>query len=150
KPPKYIILSIDPYVVPGDTIDNANFILKTDFVRYAFMPAANNAPIVNYFHFNVFEKYLPLFAILKYDHLSDYVFIQKNVYTMYGYDRHGEAADLIYSDSLVGKKLIFPMESKVEETKAALDQLKSFCAEHQIKLLCIQTPVYKPIYNEAI
>lgn len=148
QPPKYAILSIDPFIKAGSKMSNINFVHKDAFARYSFLPTEKNLLIVNFFRFNLLEKYLPLYAVFKYRSLVD-CFSNKNSsnYCKYGYDRHDEKWDTILkpvTDTL--KKSFYDIDEK-KMVVSSLIEFKELCNKNNIKLLCIQTPVYKIIQD---
>lgn len=151
QPPKYAILNIDPFIGAGSKLNNINFVHKDAFARYSFLPTNKNLLIVNFFKFNLFEKYIPLYAVYKYKLLSDCISIKKNnSYTKHRYERHDEKWDTISSpvtDTL--KKSFYDIIEK-KMVINSLVEFKELCSKNNIKLLCIQTPVYKIIQDENI
>ena len=151
KPPKFAIFNFDPFASAdfGNTKDN--FVLKNDYARYAFLPEAKDVPLLDYFKFTTAEKYVPLYAIFKYKLLEDCIFPKKeNYYTRYGYEKNDENWDTIAKPVTAVMKKHFFKETEVPEITKALSELKTLCDEKNIHLLCIQTPVYKVVYNKEV
>ncbi len=149
KAPRFLILNFDPLVNGGSATDNTNFVHKNDFARYAFFPSAANRPMVSYFHFNVLEQYVPLYAILKYQLFSSCLSPKGFPYSEDFYDKHVTAIDKEYRTTTDSLRLRRPDARSLEQTKFALAQFKALCAESKIQLICIQTPVYKLIYDSG-
>lgn len=151
KPPKFVIFSFDPFSAPNTFHKSKNNVHKNDFARYAFFPSGKDLPMVNYFHFNFWEKYVPLYAMFKYKLLGDAIFLNNiDNSVKYGYGRHDESWDTVaipVTDTLKAKMF---KKSETKEITYSLDSLKKMCLTKNIKLLCIQTPVYKSIYDESI
>lgn len=144
KNPKFVIFSFDPLINAGSFENNTNYVHKNAFAKYAFFPTKKNLPIVDFFQFNLYEKYIPLYSVLKYKNLS---FILSSNYTNdwteFGYEVHQERWDttkLPITDLI--KKAYFK-KSEVGLISKALDSLKKLCQVNNAQLLCIQTPVYK-------
>ncbi len=149
KSPKYAILNFDPLTSAGNLNNNKEFALKDEFARYAFFPNDNDALLVDYFKFNQFEKYIPLYSIFKYRQLRNALFIKNtNDYKKHGYQMHNEYWDPIsHTGDTILKKSYFN-KNQIPLIAGSLNQLNKLCRENNIKLLCIQTPVYKIIYDK--
>ncbi len=147
-PPKYAILSFDPFMSGGDISKPGNKIHKDNFARYAFVPLNNNWEIVRYFGFNKWEKYFPLYSIFKYKQLANCLF-QNNIstYVKYGYERHDAQWDTLKNPIVDRMKQEYIIDKQTNEVKEALSLLNKLCSNNGIKLICIQTPVYKSIFN---
>lgn len=149
KAPKFAILNFDPLAYSGSEKNNTNFIHKNDFARYSFFPSAKDSIIVNYFKFNFAEKYVPLYSIFKYQLLGNCIFLKTTSnYVRYGYEMHNGRWDTIASPVSAILKKSFFKEKDMSSITASLNRLKKMCLNKNIKLLCIQTPVYKVLYDE--
>lgn len=147
--PKFVIFSFDPLIGAGSFTNNTNYVHKNAFAKYAFLPSKKNLPIVDFFQFSDYEKYIPLYAILKYKILSTTLFMNNNDnWTKFGYEVHNENWDTtkIPVTDLI-KKAYFK-KSEIGLISKALDSLKLLCHDNNIQLLCIQTPVYKVVYDD--
>lgn len=144
KPPKFVVLSFDPLMYSGDFINNSNFSHKDDFATYAFMTNKDNLLLVDYFNFTKFEKYLPLYAVFKYQLLLNSIFLNNNNrFKLTGYQHNTGTWDIALNPP--PKKIedhIFEQD-KIANITNALDSLKKLCFKNKIKLMCIQTPIYK-------
>jgi len=151
KAPKYAILNLDPFVEADATNSHNNFVLKDHYARYAFFPQKKDEPILDFLKFTTAEKYMPLYAIFKYKLLKDCLFPQKkNYYTEFGYEKNNEHWDTLRHPVVdVMKKHLFT-PNEIPALTAALQQLQAVCRKNNIQLLCIQTPVYKVIYDKDI
>jgi hypothetical protein len=150
NPPKFAVLTIDPFVGPGNENNNTNFVHKNDFARYAFFPSKNEQLIVNYFQFNIYEQKIPLYAIFKYKILSNCFWHTGNIYLKYGYDLHEESWDTLTNPVTDKAQKLFFKSDETDSITQALKNLDELCRKNKIKLLCIQTPVYKTCYNDTI
>lgn len=148
KAPKYAIFTLDPLVGAGNEESNTNVVHKNDFARYAFFPGKAERPIVDYFQFNYFERYIPLYAILKYQLVGQCLSAGKIQFSVNGYDKHDSPADKEYSTVADDIKDKFNLPKEPEAVKQALDKLNKLCTENNIKLICVQTPVYSILYDE--
>ena len=148
-PPKYAILSFDPFMVAGNVNDNQNFVHKDAYSRYSFFPSEINAPLVNHFKFNWKEKYIPLYSVFKNRLFLDCLTLKNSVdYPKYGFEKHTEQWDTVKKPITNILKKIFFKDNDIPSITEALDELNQFCLKNIIKLLCIQTPVYKIIADE--
>lgn len=149
KPPKFAILSFDPSMNPGSEIDNTNFMLKDYFARYSFLPNDINLPIVNYFKFNLAEKYIPLYSIFKYKLLDDCLFIKTKKYNMYCNHIVDKKWDTIHNpieNQVLGN---YFTKAHVISLTNSLMKLKKICSDNKVKLLFIHTPRYKSIRDDS-
>jgi hypothetical protein len=148
KAPKFVLLNFDPLVSGGSMDENTNFVNKDDFARFAYRPSADNLPIVDYFHFNFAEKYIPLYALLRYKEIL-YCLPpwNRSAWAMHGYDRHDELWDTIsHPVNHLLKKFYFGTDD-IPSIKERLIQIDSICKSHSITLICVQTPIYQEVYD---
>lgn len=147
-PPKIAVLSFDPFMNGDIKPVTSNTVHKDHFARYAFLPSKQSIHLVNYLGFNFFERYIPMYAMFKYKHTEDAILLNNiNSWAIYGYERHDETWDTIaHPITDVIKKKYF-IESEEKGIYKSLDSLNKLCRLHNIKLICIQTPVYKNIYD---
>jgi hypothetical protein len=150
KAPKFVIFSFDPLIKAGSFKNNTNYVHKNAFARYAFLPSKKDLPMVDFFQFNLYEKYIPLYAILKYKILS-YILSSNytNDWTKFGYEVHQERWDttsIIVTDLI--KKAYFK-QSELGSISKGLDSLNKLCQVNNTQLLCIQTPVYKVAQDDS-
>jgi hypothetical protein len=149
KPPKYAILSFDPFIRSGNDSSSANLTHKDAFSRYAFFPDKKDEAMVNHFKFDRWEKYIPLYAIFKYRMFVDCLTLKNSGdYTKYGFEKHEEHWDTIAKPITDILKKSFYTQKDEPSIVAALNELNQLCLKNNIKLLCIQTPVYKVIQND--
>ena len=150
KAPRVAILSFDPFMRPGSYTGNRNFVHKDDFARYAFLPTKQDSPMVDYFGFDLCEKYVPLYALFKYHLVSDALFLDnQNDWVIHGYEDHLENWDTTLFHITDTTKKAFFKTFEIGEITQSLDSLNRLCRQNNIQLLCIQTPVYKVIYDET-
>ncbi len=149
KNPKFVILSFDPYMLGGSFNDNNNMTHKNDFALHSFWPKKKDLLILNYFKFNIYEKYIPLYSFFKYN-LSNYCFnIKESNYIKYGFDRRDEHWDTISKPiNYLGKSSFFD-DTEIPLIRNKLIELKKICFINKVQLLCIQTPVYKILFNDS-
>jgi hypothetical protein len=149
RPPKFVILSFDPFMEAGSYKDNNNFIHKNFFARYSFLPNTKNLLFVNYFKFNSFERYIPLYSIFKYKLLDDCI----NIKSTKKYKRDinhlvDKKWDTIHNPITKELKNNYFTERQIFPIRNSLKELNMLCSDNNIKLLCIQTPVYKIIHDD--
>lgn len=152
KTPKFILLNLDPFVNGGDlSKPGGNIINKNAFARYAFAPLNKEWETVRYFKFNNWEKYVPMYAIFKYNLFYKSVFPNFNsLYVTYGYSREDIQWDTIRNPISSEKKKNFLIHKDTDNVKKMLLKLKKICKKNNIELMCIQTPVYKSLYEKDI
>lgn len=150
KAPKYAILSFDPLIIPGSFNDNYNFTNKNDYARFAFMPSKENLELVNYFKFSNSEKYVPLYALFKYQQFGDCITLKNSSIFNKGFELNDEQWDTIKHPVSDIMKKHFVKNNQINLLQKQLQTLKSLCQKNLIKLICIQTPVYKSLYNQLV
>ncbi|ULQ52385.1 hypothetical protein [Flavihumibacter fluvii] len=149
-PPKFAICTFDPFVSSGKQKNNTNYVHKNDFARYAFFPKEKDLLIVDYFGFNFFEKYVPLYAIFKYKLLANCIFLNnRSNYVDFGYERHDLNWDTIATPVSDKMKGFYFKESDIPAIQKSADSLVQLCKSNNIKLMFIQTPVYKVCYDDS-
>ncbi len=149
KAPRYVIFNFDPLVQGGSSEHNTNFVHKNDFARYAFFPDKGSAALVDYFHFNIVEKYVPLFSILKYQLFSECLSRKGFPYSRNFYDKHASPAEIKFSDNADNVKLPKLNADVIRELKDSLSIFNEFCKSNKIQLICIQTPIFKSLYDST-
>lgn len=147
--PRFVVLSFDPFVSKGTA--HTNVVHKDYFAHYAFVPFNAKWNTIGFFDFSLYEKYIPLFAIFKYKQMS-YCLLNHDstAYMKYGYDRHDVDWDTIQYPVKNNLQRYYFTDSSRSEVKSGLDSLNRFCKARNITLVCMQTPVYKNIYNESV
>jgi hypothetical protein len=96
------------------------------------------------------EKYIPLYALIKYAIIHDAVFLNnEKKWVKYGYDTHPENWDTVAHPVTKAMRDIFSKEVDRPTIISSLDSLKQLCVLNNIKLICVQTPVYKIIYDDS-
>lgn len=148
KAPKFAIFNFDPMASADSVNAKDNFVIKNDFARYAFWPDKCDAPIVDYFKFDAAEKYIPAYAIIKNKMLITHLMPKRtNRYTAFGYENNDEVWDTVKNPVTdLMKKHYFP-DSETTAVAKQLSMLDQVCKKNGIRLLCIQTPVYKSVYE---
>ncbi|PWA03897.1 hypothetical protein [Flavobacterium psychrotolerans] len=148
RPPKYVILSFDPGIDGGAERDK-NYISKDVYSRYAFFPNQKMMPFLDYFKYNTCEKYIPLYALFKYQILRDCLFKKPLTnYEKYGFGMQEKKWDtILWPVSDKNKKNYFK-KSEIPSITNLLNELNQLCLKSNIKLLCIQTPVYKVLQDD--
>lgn len=144
--PKFVLLSFDPFVQP-ETLTNTNFTDKDKYARFAFFPSNENLALVNYFKFSYTEKYVPMYTIFKYRLLKDCLFLDKTNSFPKGYGENTDQWDTIKNPPSDEVKKFFIKDSQFPKLIEDLKAFHKFCLQKNIKLLCIQTPIYKTLSN---
>jgi hypothetical protein len=148
--PKFAMLAFDPMSVGGNETNNENFFNKNEFAEYAFWPKKEHLLVVDYLKFNAFEKYLPLYAAFKYRLFNKCFSLAPNIksHMATGPEMYKEKWDSIASPPdwtiAAGKG---PDAKQTDSIIQSLKALKSVCTNNNIRLICIQTPVFKSSYN---
>ncbi len=146
KPPRFAILNFDPMMLANNEADN--FSLKDEFAKEAFFPKNKDTLFVNYFKFNFAEKYVPLYSLFKYRQIRTCVFFRNtNDFKKFGYRKNDVSWDGIINQKALAIRAKYFKKDQIQPITNSLLALKKLCVENNIKLMCIQTPVYKPIYE---
>lgn len=150
KAPQFAILSFDPLVTPGSFENNYNFTNKDNYARFAFLTSKENLELVNYFKFTYPERYIPLYALFKYQLVENCVTMKDKDLFKEGFELNDNEWDTLkYPISDIMKKH-FVNNSQINQLKVQLQLLKSLCKTNNIRLLCLQTPVYKSLYDKTV
>lgn len=146
--PKYVILSFDPGT-DGSAEKDKNYINKDIYSRYAFFPDQKMEPFLDYFKFNTLEKYMPLYALFKYQIVRNCLYKKPLTnYEKYGFEMQEKEWDtILWPISDKNKKNYFK-KSEIPLIINSLNELNQLCLKSNIKLLCIQTPVYKVLQDD--
>ena len=147
KSPKFAILNIDPFIKSGEIKNNQTLANKNDYARYAFIPTKENLAIVDFYKFNTAEKYIPLFALFKYKIVSDCITLKNSNSFPDGFENNDEQWDTIKYPISDSNKKRYIKQNDIPNITQSLKKLNAFCQEKNIQLICIQTPVYKVVYD---
>jgi hypothetical protein len=150
-PPKLVLISFDPFMNAGAFNVQKQFTRKDYFSRYAFLPNEQDKMVDDYFGFNFFEKYVPLYALLKYQLLVKCISpYKKTAWETRGYPENTSTWDTVaYPPSyamLDATNAYATFKKYYDSIKMDLQSLNNICKKNNIKLICIQMPVYKNIY----
>ena len=148
KSPKFVIFSFDPFIEPYFNKSDSNLINKDKYSRFAFMPTKENEALVEYFKFNNAEKYIPLYAIFKFKLLGDCVTLNNSNLFPEGFGMNDEVWNTTKSPVNDELKKYYFTDNEASILKKQLYNLNEFCKKKEIKLICIQTPVYKVLYDK--
>lgn len=147
KAPKFVLLNYDPFVTAGSLEHNTNFVNKNDYARFAFFPDKEEQPFMDYFGFDSSERYIPLYALFKYNMFVDCITMKYSNAFPKGFELNDEKWDTVkYPISDFNKKYFFKPKD-VPSIIQTLKQLDDLCKKNSIQLICIQTPVYKSVYD---
>jgi hypothetical protein len=151
-PPKIAVLNFDPLIAAGSLDSNSNFVGKDHFARYAFLPSAANAPILRYFGFNWIERDIPLYAILRYQLFEDCITLPYDkAWKTHRYNYNDAQWDTL-SEPIAGqvglRRFFFDTSAAtIGRIRTQLAGIDSLCRAHGTRLICVQTPVYKAVYD---
>jgi len=148
KAPKFAVLNLDPFM--NAEIKDQHLVQKDLYARYAYFSKQSNRPIVSYFEYTFAEQYIPLYAIFKYQLLQKSLFPKNDGRDLYGFGLNDENWDTIKNPPTNLMKKYFLKSSQAQNLEIALASLQKICKDRNIKLLCIQTPVYKVLQNELV
>lgn len=147
KAPKFVLLNIDPFVNAGSLEHNKNFVNKNDYARFAFLLNKEDKAFMDYFKFDNAERYIPLYALFKYQMFIDCITLKYSNAFPKGFEENDEKWDTIkYPISDFNKKY-FSKPKDTPQIIQALKLLDDICKKSGIRLICIQTPVYKSVYD---
>jgi hypothetical protein len=147
KAPKFVLLNIDPFISAGSLEHNTKLVNKNDYARFAFFPKEEDQLFMDYFGFDSAERYLPLYALFKYQLFMDCVTLNKSNEFPKGFELNEEKWDTLkYPISDINKRYFFKPKDLPSITKA-LKELKDLCQKNNIQLIGIETPVYKASYD---
>lgn len=147
KAPKFVLLNIDPFISAGSLEHNTKMVNKNDYARFAFFPKEEDQPFMDYFQFDTAERYIPLYALFKYQMFIDCVTLNKSNAFPKGFELNDEQWDTIkYPISDINKKYFFKPKDMPSITYA-LKELNDLCVKNNIRLMAIQTPVYQISYD---
>lgn len=147
KAPKFALLNLDPFVNAGDFENNTNFVNKNDYARYAFLPNKEDEAFMDYFKFDQYERNIPLYALFKYQLFTDCVTLKKSNTFPKGFEENDEQWDTIKYPITDFNKRYFSKAKDLPSLTKALKTLNDLCLQNNIRLVCIQTPVYQVVYD---
>jgi hypothetical protein len=149
RAPRYVIFNFDPLASPDSTNASENFTAKNAFARYAFWPDPRDSAFLGFFKFNAAERYLPAYALLRYKLLQACLFPGRpNPYNLYGYENNTQSWDTLRVPvNHVLRKYFFTAAQR-PAIVSQLRKLKACCERRGIRLLCLQAPVYKSLYDK--
>ena len=147
KAPKFVLLNIDPFISAGSLEHNTKMVNKNDYARFAFFPKEEDQAFMDYFQFDTAERYVPLYALFKYQMFIDCVTLNKSNAFPRGFELNDEQWDTIkYPISDINKKYFFKPKD-IPSITQALKELNDLCRKNNIRLIAIQTPVYQATYD---
>lgn len=148
KTPRFVIFNFDPMASPDSINQAENYVLKDIYARYAFWPDKYNAPILDFLKYNWAEKYIPGFALIKYKMIFPALRPRRDIkYLAFGYENNTGHWDTVAQPPSGVMKKFFFKDADVPAISKALAALKKTCEARGIKLLCVQTPIYKSAYD---
>ncbi|CDF78211.1 hypothetical protein BN863_4990 [Formosa agariphila KMM 3901] len=151
--PKFIIINLDPHT-NGNPIDldkekdGKAIINKNNFSKYSFIPFNTNWKTIEFYNYNNFEKYVPLFSLFKYNQIKSYLFLNESNFEKNGYYKRTGVFNSSETEILRLKKGYEEIHDS-KNTKLALEEFSKYCKELDIDIIAIQTPVINEIYSEV-
>ena len=153
---KGVVLNFDAMFTPGKMDLKGNPFLneKHNFSRYAFFAQPDNDSIVQYFGYDWGERFLPLYAILRYKVFLDCITMSDGkLWQREGYLRHDSQWDstmvpIAREQRYGGEFSGFP--KKYDSVKQQLTVFRDLCRSHGLSLLCVQSPVFRELYDSSI
>jgi hypothetical protein len=145
--PRYVVMNLDLATVDGplEFSENRNYVAKHYFSRYAFISEEHNIMVNDYFGFNITERYMPLYAILRYKMFANCITQKdgkewmKNGYLaqtgVWKYDPTN-TADVMY------RQYADTFTMRYHQIKEQLSHLNKLCMTNGAKLICVNTPLY--------
>lgn len=147
KAPKFVLLNIDPFISAGSLEHNTKMVNKNDYARFAFFPKKEDQLFMDYFQFDTAERYIPLYALFKYQLFIDCLTLNKSNAFPRGFELNDEQWDTIkYPISDINKKYFFK-SNELPSITQALQELYDLCRKNNICLIAIETPVYQITYD---
>jgi hypothetical protein len=150
-PPKLALLSFDP-IISADIPDDQKFTHKDIYARYAFFPNDQDKMFLDYYNYSFIEKYVPLYSLLKYQVLIKCI----SPYRMTNWEKYGFEPQTANWDTVAFPSSRYKswvsgyytnFKEKYESIKRDLKTLDSICKQHGTKLVCVQMPLYKSLYD---
>ncbi|MCX6322752.1 MAG: hypothetical protein NTZ41_00950 [Sphingobacteriales bacterium] len=148
-PPKLILLNFDIFINSNGNEVETNKVHKDYFSRYAFRPFSESTEVIDYFGYNLAEKYFPSYALLHYQMLPAIISMKGEYkWRFEGYERHDENWDtLSHPVKLIDSIISFNSEKSINNLKKKMLLFKKVCEDHHISLLLVQSPVYQPVFT---
>ncbi len=155
--PKYAVLNWDIMCINGpmNFEQNTNEAMKNCFARYAFFTEHDNSMIVKYYHFNIAEQYIPLYALLKYKVLFDCITLTggkswlKDGYIIENFTIKLDSSSMQTARQKLSENYA-QFASHYDSIKQQLKYLNAYCKDNNIKLICMQTPSYAGVYEKKL
>ncbi|GAA4468285.1 hypothetical protein GCM10023093_25540 [Nemorincola caseinilytica] len=151
--PRYVIMNFDLATIngPQDPAQNRNYLAKHYFARYAFFAEPHNEMVSQYFGFNLAERYLPMYAILKYKMLGDCITMKDGRNWMKkGYLEQGGVwnFDPVKQKDAVSRGHADTFRIRYAPIKDQMRYVKDLCAKNGSKLICVHTPLFSMVYED--
>ncbi len=142
--------------VPGqmDLVGNTFLNEKHNFSRFAFFAQPDNDSIVRYFGYDFAERFIPLYAILRYKVFIDCITLhygkmwERDGYLKQKNPWDSSAVPIPVEQRNGGDFRYFP--HRYDSVKAQLTVFRDLCRQHGLQLLCIQSPVFWELYDSTI
>ena len=146
RAPKIVVINLDPFSSSDEHADYR----KDRFARYAFLPKVADTIMLNYFRFNFAERYIPAYAILKYRMFFDCILLNnRSEWVKSGMELAPHKLCESKDDSSFADQLFLTFRPKDRDSllTSQLIVLRSRLAQDGVKLVAVQVPVYRKIYN---
>ena len=153
--PKNIVMNVDPFIQynPMDLDSNRNTTEKPNFSRFLFCATTGADDLRRYFKCNAGEKYIPLYALLKYKNLIDCIKMSEG--NKWSQNRGFVSAGPKSWDSLTEKFGWAGYHCASSTIFSAYDSIKyefrlfsDYCTANNIHFMCVQGPAYNVLYSQ--
>lgn len=147
KAPKFALLNVDPFIIGGSLQHNTKFINKNDYSRFAFFPNPEDEALMDYFQFDTAERCIPLYALFKYQLFMDCVTLKNSNAFPEGFEENDEKWDTVKYPITDENKEYYFKDKDIPGITKALKEINDLCQKNNIRLICLQSPVYQSTYE---
>ncbi len=153
--PKIVILNVDPLTgtSSSNNLDNRHLDEKPNYSRYAFWMEEDSKMVSDYFHFDYMERYIPLYAIVKYKLFFNCIAMTNGkIWLKDNGLLKNDSTQILHStvDSIY-KNNFWSYSHFLESydtIKVQLDSFNALCKKNNINLICTSLPISDPMYSK--
>lgn len=145
--PKLICFTLDVFSEPSS---KHSILMKDRFARYAFIPKSNDISMLDYFEFNFAERYIPAFSMLKYRKIWDALLLN-NQSQWLEIGMESESISICGTENNLPTQDLLKIYRPQHQDEKLVKDLKILKNKYQklgVKMVAVQVPVYKSIYNQ--